>query len=225
MSTVDASTKANYEKVLAGYQRKAMRTLALAYLELGETDDIITDGKLNVNHLTFVGVFALHDDIREGVKDSIKECMKAGIAVKIVTGDNSGTAKEIARKIGLWNDADYDKNIITGSELANLSDKELEERVMDIKIIARARPMDKKRLVDALRRLDQVVAVTGDGTNDAPALNSADVGLAMGNGTAVAKDASDMIIQDNSFSTIANAVMWDVRCIRISSVSCCSNSQ
>lgn len=92
--------------------------------------------------------------------------------------------------------------------MAKLSDKELEERVMDIKIIARARPMDKKRLVEALRRLDQVVAVTGDGTNDAPALNAADVGLAMGNGTQVAKDASDMIIQDNSFSTIANAVMW-----------------
>mgnify|MGYP002626952616 FL=1 len=92
--------------------------------------------------------------------------------------------------------------------MAKLSDKELEKRVMDIKIIARARPMDKKRLVDALRRLDQVVAVTGDGTNDAPALNAADVGLAMGNGTQVAKDASDMIIQDNSFSTIANAVMW-----------------
>ena len=208
MSTIDEVTKTKYEKTLADYQQKAMRTLALAYMELKDTDDIITDGKLNVNTLTFVGVFALHDDIREGVRESMAECMKAGIAVKIVTGDNLGTAKEIGKKIGLWTEEDSDKNIITGNELAKLSDKQLEERVMDIKIIARARPMDKKRLVDALRRIDQVVAVTGDGTNDAPALNAADVGLAMGNGTQVAKDASDMIIQDNSFSTIANAVMW-----------------
>lgn len=208
LSSVDQATKSKYETVLAEYQNKAMRTLVLAYIELKESDDIITDGKLNVNSLKFVGVFALHDDIREGVKESIDECMKAGIAVKIVTGDTPGTAKEIGKKIGLWTEEDTDENIITGTELSQLSDKQLEERVMDIKIIARARPMDKKRLVDALRRLDQVVAVTGDGTNDAPALNAADVGLAMGNGTQVAKDASDMIIQDNSFSTIANAVMW-----------------
>lgn len=208
MSKIDGSVKAKYEKLLDDYQKMAKRTLALAYLELKDTDDIITDGKLNVNSFTFVGVFALHDDIREGVKESIEECMKAGIAVKIVTGDNPGTAKEIGKKIGLWSETDTDKKIITGTELAKLSDEQLEERVMDLKIIARARPMDKKRLVDALRRLDQVVAVTGDGTNDAPALNAADVGLAMGNGTQVAKDASDMIIQDNSFSTIASAVMW-----------------
>lgn len=207
-SNLDKSSRSEFEKVLSEYQERAMRTLALAYMELGEKDEIITDGKLNVDSLNFVGVFALQDDIREGVKESIKECMSAGIAVKIVTGDNPGTAKEIGRKIGLWSDTDGEKNIITGVELAKLSDKQLEERVMDIKIIARARPMDKKRLVEALKRLDQVVAVTGDGTNDAPALNTADVGLAMGNGTAVAKDASDMIIQDNSFSTIANAVMW-----------------
>ena len=208
MSDIDAKSRSAYEDVLAEYQKGAKRTLALAYVELGESESIISEGKLNTTKLKFVGVFAIQDDIREGVKESIEECMKAGIAVKIVTGDNPGTAKEIGRKIGLWTDSDGDKNIITGTEMAKLSDKELEERVMDIKIIARARPMDKKRLVEALRRLDQVVAVTGDGTNDAPALNAADVGLAMGNGTQVAKDASDMIIQDNSFSTIANAVMW-----------------
>lgn len=208
MSDIDAKSKSAYEDVLAEYQKGAKRTLALAYVELGESESIISEGKLSTTKLKFVGIFAIQDDIREGVKESIEECMKAGIAVKIVTGDNPGTAKEIGRKIGLWTDSDGDKNIITGTEMAKLSDKELEERVMDIKIIARARPMDKKRLVEALRRLDQVVAVTGDGTNDAPALNAADVGLAMGNGTQVAKDASDMIIQDNSFSTIANAVMW-----------------
>ena len=208
MSNIDAAQKTSFEKVLSDYQNKAMRTLALAYIELGPSETIFEDGKLHTNKLNFVGVYAIHDDIREGVKESIQECMKAGIAVKIVTGDTPGTAKEIGKKLGLWTEADGDKNIITGTELAKLSDKQLEERVMDIKIIARARPMDKKRLVEALQRLDQVVAVTGDGTNDAPALNTADVGLAMGNGTAVAKDASDMIIQDNSFSTIANAVMW-----------------
>jgi len=208
MSDIDSATKAGFEAALADYQHKAMRTLALAYLELGENETVIENGRLKNVKLEFVGVFAMHDDIREGVKESIEECMKAGIAVKIVTGDNPVTAKEIGRKLGLWSEADSEKNIITGTELAALSDKQLEERVMDLKIIARARPMDKKRLVDALRRLDQVVAVTGDGTNDAPALNTADVGLAMGNGTQVAKDASDMIIQDNSFSTIANAVMW-----------------
>ena len=208
MSDIDATSKAEYEKTLADYQKGAKRTLALAFMELGESESIISEGKLNTNKLKFVGVFAIQDDIREGVKESMEECMKAGIAVKIVTGDNPGTAKEIGRKIGLWTKDDNDKNIITGSEMAKLSDKQLKERVMDIKIIARARPMDKKRLVEALQDLDQVVAVTGDGTNDAPALNKADVGLAMGNGTQVAKDASDMIIQDNSFSTIANAVMW-----------------
>ena len=208
MSNIDADCRAEYETALLGYQEKAMRTLALAYMELDEDDQIIVDGKLSTNNLTFVGVYALQDDIREGVKESMEECMNAGIAVKIVTGDNPGTAKEIGKKIGLWTESDDERNIITGAELSKLSDKQLEERVIDIKIIARARPMDKKRLVEALRRLNQVVAVTGDGTNDAPALNAADVGLAMGNGTQVAKDASDMIIQDNSFSTIANAVMW-----------------
>ena len=208
MSTIDKPTRAKFDEVLISYQEKAMRTLALAYVELDDKDTIIEEGKINGEKLTFVGVYALQDDIREGVKESMEECMKAGIAVKIVTGDNPGTAKEIGRKIGLWTSSDNDDNIITGSELAKLTDKQLDERVMRLKIIARARPMDKQRLVESLRRLDQVVAVTGDGTNDAPALNAADVGLAMGNGTQVAKDASDMIIQDNSFSTIANAVMW-----------------
>lgn len=205
---VSAETKKYLENELLSYQNRAMRTLGLAYAELSDSDNIFMDGKLIAKNLKFVGNFAIQDDIREGVKESIADCMKAGIAVKIVTGDTPGTAKEIGRKIGLWTDSDTDKNIITGTELALLTDKQLQERAMDLKIIARARPMDKKRLVDALQSLDQVVAVTGDGTNDAPALNKADVGLAMGNGTAVAKDASDMIIKDNSFSTIANAVMW-----------------
>lgn len=205
---ISSENKKSFEDQLDKYQSKAMRTLGLAYAELSDDYNVFSEGKLNIENMNFVGVFAIQDDIREGVKDSIGDCMKAGIAVKIVTGDTPGTAIEIGRKIGLWTDADSEKNIITGAELANMTDEQLMDCVMDLKIIARARPLDKKRLVEALQNHDQVVAVTGDGTNDAPALNKADVGLSMGSGTAVAKDASDMIIQDNSFSTIANAVMW-----------------
>lgn len=205
---ISVDVKTSFEAKLQSYQNKAMRTLGLAYMELSDTDYIFKDGKLNTNKLKFIGIFAIQDDIREGVKESIRDCMKAGISVKIVTGDTPGTAQEIGRKIGLWTEDDTDRNIITGAELAQMSDKQLQERAMDLKIIARARPMDKKRLVEALQSLNQVVAVTGDGTNDAPALNKADVGLSMGDGTDVAKEASDMIIKDNSFSTIASAVMW-----------------
>ena len=156
----------------------------------------------------FVGVVAIEDPVREDVPDAVKECMNAGIMVKIVTGDTPGTAKQIGREIGLWTDADTDRNIITGTELAELSDEKLQECVLDLKIIARARPMDKKRLVEALQARNQVVAVTGDGTNDAPALHQAHVGLSMGAGTDVAKKASDITIIDNSFSSIGKAVMW-----------------
>lgn len=208
MSKISPDQRREVESELAACQSKAMRVLALAYMVLTETDDIISDGKLNTDSLCYVALFAIQDDVREGVRQSISDCMKAGIDVKIVTGDNAGTAKEIGKKIGLWTDDDSEESLITGAQLSALSDEELEKRAAGLKIISRARPMDKKRLVDTLKRLDKVVAVTGDGTNDAPALNAADVGLSMGNGTAVAKDASDMVIQDNSFSTIANAVMW-----------------
>ncbi len=135
--------------------------------------------------------------------------LDAGIGIKVVTGDTPGTAKEIGRRIGLWDDAeDSDINMITGTEFAGLSDAELVERVKDLKIIARARPLDKKRLVEALQARGEVVAVTGDGTNDAPALKAARVGLAMGDGTAVAKEAGDITIIDNSFTSIGRAVMW-----------------
>ena len=122
---------------------------------------------------------------------------------------SQGTAKEIARQIGLWDDrTDSDHNIITGPDFAALSEEELEKRILDLKIISRARPMDKKRLVETLQKLNQVVAVTGDGTNDAPALRAAHVGLSMGDGTSVAKEASDITIIDNSFTSIGKAVMW-----------------
>lgn len=208
MSAISEADKETYGADLLNYQNKAMRTLGLAYAEVKEGEKVIENGKLNTNGLTFVGIFAISDPIRKEVPAAIKECLNAGVQVKIVTGDTSGTAKEIGRQIGLWNETDTDKNILTGSEFAAMSDEELKNRVVDIKILSRARPNDKERLVKLLKQRGQVVAATGDGTNDAPALNAADVGLSMGDGTAVAKEASDMTIQDNSFSTIANAVMW-----------------
>jgi Ca2+-transporting ATPase len=152
---------------------------------------------------------AISDPVRVEVPAAVTEVNNAGIAVKIVTGDTPGTAKEIGRQIGLWNDStDSDSNITTGVDVAAMSDDELRSRVGDFKIIARARPIDKKRLVEALQSRGEVVAVTGDGTNDAPALKAAQVGLSMGDGTAVAKEASDITIIDNSFASIGRAVMW-----------------
>lgn len=200
--------KQAYVKQLLDYQNKAMRTLGVAYIELNDGQKAFKDGRLNVEGLNFVGVFAISDPVRKDVPAAIKECLEAGVQVKIVTGDTSGTAKEIGRQIGLWNETDGEKSILTGTEFAAMTDEQLANRVEDIKILSRARPNDKERLVKLLKQKGLVVAATGDGTNDAPALNAADVGLSMGDGTAVAKEASDMTIQDNSFSTIANAVMW-----------------
>ena len=208
MSDVSDEDKKAYNADLLDYQNKAMRTLALAYAELPDGAVAFENGKLKALKLTFVGIFAISDPVRSDVPAAIKECINAGVQVKIVTGDTSGTAKEIGRQIGLWNESDTDRNIMTGTEFAAMSDEELKDRVADVKILSRARPNDKERLVKLLKSRGQVVAATGDGTNDAPALNAADVGLSMGDGTAVAKEASDMTIQDNSFSTIANAVMW-----------------
>lgn len=197
-----------YNDHLVAYQSKALRTLGLAYAEIGD-ENVIADGKLiDTSKMKMLGVVAISDPIRKEVPAAIKECLDAGIKVKIVTGDTVGTAKEIGRQVGLWSDKDTDKNILTGAEVAEMSDEELKKRLPEVKIISRARPNDKERVVRTLKAMDEVVAVTGDGTNDAPALNAAHVGLSMGDGTAVAKEASDMTILDNSFSTIANAVMW-----------------
>lgn len=202
-------TKKEIDAQLLEYQNQAMRTLGFAYQELGEKDPSIADGKVVADNLTFFGIVAISDPVRTDVPAAVGEVIDAGIKVKIVTGDTPGTAKEIGRQIGLWNDnTDTDRNIITGPEFSELSDKELKECVGELKIIARARPLDKKRLVEALQANNEVVAVTGDGTNDAPALKTAHVGLSMGDGTSVAKEASDITIIDNSFSSIGRAVMW-----------------
>ena len=204
--TAGNAKREDIESSLLHYQDQAMRTLGFAVLPLKEGEKAIADGRVVAQGLTFQGIVAISDPVRADVPDAVRECMDAGIMVKIVTGDTPATAKEIGRQVGLWTAQDGQRQLMNGPEVAALSDKELDQRVMEVKIIARARPMDKKRLVESLQR--QVVAVTGDGTNDAPALKAAHVGLSMGDGTAVAKEASDITIIDNSFSSIGKAVMW-----------------
>lgn len=208
MCAVSPHVSANsLDAQLLEYQNQAMRTLGFAYKVLNndEAASPFANGSLAVNNLTFIGIVAISDPIRSDVPSALKEVTNAGIEVKIVTGDTPATAREIGRQIGLLCNSD---NIITGPEFAELSDSELRQRISDIKIIARARPLDKKRLVETLQQLGHVVAVTGDGTNDAPALKAAHVGLSMGDGTSVAKEASDITIIDNSFASIGRAVMW-----------------
>lgn len=199
------------EQQLLAYQNQAMRTLGFAYqiLDEGANEAPYTEGRLNPDvDLTYIGIVAISDPVRKDVPAAVQSCMKAGISVKIVTGDTPGTAREIGRQIGIWKPEDTDRNIITGPAFEALSDKEALERVLDLKIMCRARPTDKQRLVQLLQQKGAVVAVTGDGTNDAPALKAAQVGLSMGDGTSVAKEASDITILDNSFSSITRAVMW-----------------
>ena len=203
------SSRPAVEAKLLQYQNQAMRTLGFAYALVGDDEPYFVAGHLSPHiRLTFLGVTAIADPVRKEVPEAVAECLQAGIQVKIVTGDTPATAREIARQISLWKPEDGDRNIITGPEFANLDDKTLLERIPDLKVIARARPMDKERLVKLLQSQDEVVAVTGDGTNDAPALNAAQVGLSMGDGTSVAKEASDITIIDNSFGSITKAVLW-----------------
>jgi Ca2+-transporting ATPase len=189
-----------------------MRTLGFAYkvLDANDSDAPYENGFLSIHDLTFLGICAISDPVRSDVPRAVGACQKAGIDIKIVTGDTPATAREIARQIGIWNNSNNDDNrcIITGPDFETLSDDEASERVKHLKIMCRARPTDKQRLVQLLQAQDAVVAVTGDGTNDAPALKAAQVGLSMGDGTSVAKEASDITILDNSFSSIVQAVMW-----------------
>lgn len=197
----DSHTKEHIEETLLKYQSKAMRTLGFAYQRLGK------DKK---SETIFLGVVGIADPIREDVKEAIRVCKdNAGVRVIIVTGDTPGTANEIGRQIGLLNEGD-EVQTITGPEFAAMSDNTAKEllRNKSFKIISRARPNDKARLVMLLQSIGEVVAVTGDGTNDAPALSKAQVGLSMGDGTSRAKEASDITIIDNSFSSINKAIMW-----------------
>ena len=201
--------RSTIEAQLLGYQNMAMRTLGLAFKIVDENEPNDCTALVSANDLYFLGIVAISDPIRPDVPAAVNKCLSAGIGIKIVTGDTPGTATEIARQIGLWNpEKDTERNRITGVEFANLSDEEALERVMDLKIMSRARPTDKQRLVQLLQQKGAVVAVTGDGTNDAPALNHAQVGLSMGTGTSVAKEASDITLLDDSFNSIGPAVMW-----------------
>ena len=200
--------RSTVEKQLLGYQNMAMRTLGFAFKVVEDTDtrdcvELVAD-----HDLSFLGVVAISDPIRQDVPAAVSKCQSAGIDIKIVTGDTPGTATEIARQIGLWKPEDTERNRITGAAFAELTDEEALGRVMDLKIMSRARPTDKQRLVQLLQQKGAVVAVTGDGTNDAPALNHAQVGLSMGTGTSVAKEASDITLLDDSFNSIGTAVMW-----------------
>ena len=202
--------KADIEKQLLNYQNQAMRTLGFAYqiIEDGKDEAYFVNGRLHGTDLTYLGIVAISDPVRADVPAAVQSCLNAGIDVKIVTGDTPGTAKEIGRQIGTWKPEDTDRNIITGPGFEALTDEEALDRVLDLKIMCRARPTDKQRLVQLLQKKGAVVAVTGDGTNDAPALKAAQVGLSMGDGTSVAKEASDITILDNSFGSITRAVMW-----------------
>lgn len=198
MCTPDAPERQRAEEVLAHYQQQAMRTLAFAYATGDEP-------------FTLQGVVAISDPVRPDVPPAVAECQRAGIQVKVVTGDTSATAIEIARQIGVWpahGEREEATWHITGTEWASLSDEEAFKRCMALRVMSRARPTDKQRLVEMLQRHGEVVAVTGDGNNDAPALNHAHVGLSLGSGTSVAKQASDITLLDDSFHAIANAVMW-----------------
>ena len=200
--------RATAEEQLMKYQNMAMRTLGFAIAEVDEKAGSDCEELVANSAITFLGIAAISDPIRPDVPAAVAKCQSAGIDIKIVTGDTPGTATEIARQIGLWEPEDTERNRITGVEFAALSDEEALDRVMDIKIMSRARPTDKQRLVQLLQQRGAVVAVTGDGTNDAPALNHAQVGLSMGTGTSVAKEASDITLLDDSFNSIGTAVMW-----------------
>jgi Ca2+-transporting ATPase len=196
------------QNMLLQYQSRGMRTLGFAFEIIEDEEKRISGNLLTNTNLTFIGFAAISDPVRDDVPQAVIDCINAGIDVKIVTGDTYGTAVEVARQIGIWKDHNTINHIITGQEFEKLSDEEVRGLAGTLKVMYRARPTDKQRLVQALQLNKEVVAVTGDGTNDAPALNHAHVGLSMGSGTYVAKEASDITLTDDSFRSIASAVMW-----------------
>lgn len=209
VSKCDCESELNsIRKKLESYQKQAMRTLAFAYAFIEDEITVFKNNKLSDIDLTFSGVIAISDPLRTDVKDAVEVCANAGIDVKIITGDTKDTALEISKQIGLVSEDDVSQYIISGDDFRNLSDEEANVVICDLKVMCRAKPSDKKRLVELLQSKDLIVSVTGDGTNDAPALNAANVGLSMGSGTAVAKEASDITLIDDAFSSIVTAVMW-----------------
>ena len=205
---LSAEEQAQLQSMLLDYQQKAMRTLAFAYKPLKAPVLSKDELKEELHDLLFQTVAAISDPIRKDVPLAVKQCQNAGIEVKIVTGDTEATTVEVARQIGIWKDETSQKDSISGPQWSAMSDEEAYEYAPRLKVMSRARPSDKQRLVEMLQKRGEVVAVTGDGTNDAPALHYAHVGLSLGSGTSVAKEASDMTLLDDSFGSIAHAVMW-----------------
>ena len=224
--TIEDRMQKQTAEELDEWQHKAMRTLAFAYkkveasiMRTSRTSTAEVVALLDANDLQLQAIAAIADPIRPDVPAAVQECRHAGIEVKVVTGDTAATALEIGKQIGVFEDepenigadgsmTSLDQQMITGEQWEALSDEEAYERAKDIRVMSRARPTDKQRLVAMLQKRGEVVAVTGDGTNDAPALHYAHVGLSLGSGTSVAKEASDMTLLDDSFKSIANAVMW-----------------
>ncbi len=204
-----SSHRKTIENSLQDLQLRGMRTIGFSYRTLNTTPDLETNLEDITTGMTWLGFAAIADPIRPEVPAAMADCNRAGVKVKMVTGDNLQTAREIGRQIGLVNENSPSNVVMTGSEFSTMSDEEAATAVKSLTILARARPLDKLRLVKLLQSKNEVVAVTGDGTNDAPALNFANVGLAMGKtGTSVAKEASDIVLLDDSFSSIARAIMW-----------------
>lgn len=196
------------KKRLLGFQSQAMRTLAFAACKLDGDGCNSCSEEIRRGELRWQGMAAISDPLRGDVAEAVNSCGSAGIRVKIVTGDTAGTAIEIARQIGIWRKDTPEECHITGTDFAALSDEDALKRAQVLKVMSRARPTDKQRLVELLQQQHEVVAVTGDGTNDAPALHHAQVGLSLGSSTSVAKEASDMTLLDDSFGSIVKAVMW-----------------